>query len=83
MTYSDVDYGTCLDIRRSVSGVILTLNGGPLNNLVFAQTRSRCNINNITVYDATKEIVWTRGILEELGLCQLRPTVLYCDNTTA
>ncbi|XP_076301426.1 uncharacterized protein LOC143219297 [Lasioglossum baleicum] len=82
IAYSDADYGSCTDTRKSVSGVILTLNGGPI--IWFSRKQgvvatSTTDAEYIAAYDATKEVVWTRRILEELGLCQL----LHCDNAAA
>ncbi|XP_067209204.1 uncharacterized protein [Linepithema humile] len=84
--YSDADYGSCLDTRKSVSGVILTLNGGPI--IWFSRKQeviatSTTDAEYIAAHDATKKIVWTRGILEELGISQLKPTVLHRNNIAA
>lgn len=84
--YSDADYGTCSDTRKSISGVILILNNGPV--IWFSRKQgvvatSTTYAEYIAVYDATKEIVWTRRVLQELGLHQVKPTTLYCDNMAA
>lgn len=34
-------------------------------------------------HDASKEVVWARGILKDIGCKQVKPTVLYCDNKAA
>lgn len=86
MAYSDADYGSCLNTRKSVSGVILILNNGPI--IWFSRKQgvvatSTTDAEYIAAYDATREIVWTRRILEELGLRQSESTVLYCDNAAA
>lgn len=86
VAYSDADYGSCPDTRRSISGIILTLNSGPIMWYSRKQgvvATSTTDAEYIAAFEATKEIVWTRRILEELGLRQLEPTVLYCDNVAA
>lgn len=84
--YSDADYGTCSNTRKSISGVILVLNNGPI--IWFSRKQgvvatSTTYAEYIAVFDATKEIVWARRILQELGLRQVEPTTLYCDNMAA
>lgn len=86
VAYSDADYGSCLDTRKSVSGVILTLNNGPI--IWFSRKQgvvatSTTNAEYIAAYDATREIVWTRRILGKLGLRRSESTVLHCDNAAA
>lgn len=86
MAYSDADYGSCPETRKSISGVILTLNDGPI--IWFARKQgviatSIMDAKYIAAYEATKEIVCTRRILEELGVRQHEPTVLHCDNAAA
>jgi len=42
VAYSDADYASCLDIRKSISGVVLMLNSGP----IMWSSRKYCsNIN--------------------------------------
>lgn len=64
--YSDADYGTCSDTRKSISGVILILNNGPV--IWFSRKQgvvatSTTYAEYIAAYDATKEIVWAGRIL--------------------
>lgn len=37
----------------------------------------------VAAHDATKEIVWTRELLETIGVKQEIPTTLFCDNSAA
>jgi len=37
----------------------------------------------VAAHDASKEIVWVRGLLEEIGIAQYIPTMLHCDNAAA
>lgn len=62
------------------------MNGGPI--IWFARKQgviatSTTYAEYVAAYEATKEIVWTRKILNELGLHQRKPTVLHCDNSAA
>lgn len=45
-------------------------------------TLSSTEAENAAAVEATKEIVWFRGLLEELGFKQLEPTMVYCDNAS-
>lgn len=77
---------SCLNTRASVSGVILTLNSGPIEWFSRKQgvvATSTLIAEYIAAFEAAKEIVWTRGILKELGQHQHEPSILYCDNTAA
>jgi hypothetical protein len=37
----------------------------------------------IALFEGTKEVMWLRGLLEELGEKQQQPTPLYCDSKGA
>lgn len=83
-TYSDVDYASCLDTRKS--GIVLILNNGPVAWLFRKQSivaTSTTDAEYVVAYDAAKEIVWFRQLLKDIGVNQHGPTTLYCDNATA
>lgn len=84
--YSDSDFATCIDTRKSISGVTLILNSGSVIWSARKQgvvATSTTDAEYIAAHDASKEIVWTRGLLEEIGVTQDSPTMLYCDNAAA
>lgn len=84
--YSDADFATCLDTRKSVSGVVLILNGGPMIWSARKQSivsTSTTEAEYVAAFEAAKEVVWTRQILKIIGVPQMKPTTLYCDNEAA
>lgn len=84
--FSDADYASCIDTRKSISGVLLMLNGGPViwsSRKQGVIATSTTDAEYIAAHDASKEVVWTRGLLRETGQNQLEPTTLYCDNAAA
>lgn len=86
VAYSDADFATCIDTRKSMSGVVLLLNGGPIIWSARKQSvvaTSTTEAEYIAAHDASKEVVWTRGLLQEMGVGQELPTILHCDNAAA
>ena len=67
--YSDADWGSGND-RKSVGGFALLLNGGAVSWSSKKRTsiaRSTTGAECMSMTQAAKEIVWLRGLLEELG----------------
>jgi len=86
IAYSDADWANCVNTRRSTSGTILMLNGGPITWFSRKQgivATSTTDAEYVAAHEAGKEIVWARRLLEEIGCEQKRPTTLYCDNAAA
>lgn len=86
VAYSDADYAACLDTRKSTSGVVVTINDGPI--IWFSRKQgviatSTTEAEYIAAHDAAKEVVWARALLEELHVKQPIPTVLHVDNAAA
>lgn len=68
--YTDADYGGCEDTRRSTSGVVITLNNTPVIWKSKRQTitvTSTCEAEFIAASLGTKELLWLRNLLTELG----------------
>jgi len=83
LAYSDADWANCVNTRRSTSGIVLMLNGGPITWFSRKQgvvATSTTNAEYITAHEAGKEIVWARRLLKEIDCEQKGPTTLYCDN---
>ena len=81
--YSDSDLGGCPDTRRSTSGLLFTLNGGPVawtSHLQKPIAQSTSEAEYYAAGHASREIVWLRELLKQLGFEQLGPTPLMCDN---
>jgi hypothetical protein len=84
--YSDADFASCLDTRKSLSGVVLMLNNGPViwsSRKQGIVATSTTEAEYVAAHDATKDIVWLRQLLEDIGFKQNHPTTLLCDNAAA
>ena len=84
--FSDADYVGDPTDRKSRSGSILFLNGGPV---VWLSRKQPCTASSTTESEyvaaslTSKEVVWARRLLSDLGFPQLNPTPLYSDNQSA
>jgi hypothetical protein len=84
--YCDVDFAMELEDRKSRSGALLKLNNGPVAWLSRKQpctASSTTEAEYLAAHVATKELLWERRLLQELGHPQRNPTVLYSDNQPA
>ena len=84
--YSDSDFAGNVDDRRSTSGNLFMLYGGPV---AWCSKRQKCislsttEAEYVAASTAAKELVWLRHLLEDIGCKQLGPTELRCDNQSA
>ena len=81
--YVDSDYATCKDSRRSVTGYVFYLAGGPVSWASRKQpsvTLSTTEAEFMAACAATQESLWLKMILEELQQEVPRPMILYEDN---
>lgn len=86
LAYSDSDYASCPDTRKSHSSIVLMLNNGPIiwsSKKQSIVATSTTDAEYVAMCEATKEVVWTRRLLNELGIHQEKATILYCDNAAA
>jgi hypothetical protein len=84
--YCDSDYGGDKNDFKSTSGIIVYLGQSVVSWYTSKQTttaQSSCDAEIVAMNHAAKEIVWMRGLLEELGAHQANPTKLFCDNQGA
>jgi hypothetical protein len=84
--YVDSDWGSDRQHRRSISGIVFMLAGAA----IFYKTRyqptvalSSTEAEFAAAADAGKAALYLRSILQELGVEQLLPTVIYEDNNGA
>lgn len=86
--YTDSDFQSDRDSRKSTSGNVFTLGGGTISWRSIKQTcvaDSTMEAEYVAVSEATKEAVWLGNFLRELGVVPSiqAPITLYCDNSGA
>ena len=86
LLYTDSDFATCPTTRKSISGVVIVLNKGPVSWIPRKQGVVACSTTEteyVAAHDGAREAVWTRRIMADLGAQQQHPTPLFCDNAAA
>ena len=84
--YSDADWAGEISTARSTAGMIMMLNGGPINWRSAKQktvARSTCEAEYMAASDAAQDMIWIRYILPELGQQLDGPSTIQCDNKGA
>jgi hypothetical protein len=84
--YTDSDWCGSPDDSKSTSGYIFMLAGAAVSWKSKKQSLvalSSTEAEYVAATEAAKEAIWLRGLLEELGYAQEKPTPLFCDNTSA
>lgn len=81
--YSDSDYATDPDTRRSTSGYVTVLTGGAVSWMSQRQrivALSTTEAEYVAASDATKEAIWICRLLESVGVNEKGPTEMRLDN---
>ena len=84
--YSDADWRNNLDDRRSVSSILLVLNGGPVifkSKYQRTVALSTSEAEYMALSMCTQDILCTRMLMADLGFEQNNPTVIWEDNQGA
>jgi transposase InsO family protein len=84
--YSDADWAADLTDRRSTSGFVFMLAGGPITWSSKKQPTvalSTMEAEYMALSHATREVIWLRNVLNGLGFTQEHPNQLYTDNQGA
>jgi hypothetical protein len=85
--HSDADLGGDINDGKSTSGGCEFIDGDLINWWSSKQTldtaQSSCDSEVIAINHACKSLIWTRGLLMELGYSQPYPTVIHSDNESA
>lgn len=83
--FTDADYAGCLETRRSRSGFVFLLNGGPIcwsSQKQSIVALSTAEAEYIALTHGTKEALWLRQMLKDLEYpCESIP--IYVDNQSA
>ena len=88
MGYTDLDFQSDRDSRKSTSGYVFTLGGGAV---IWKSAKQKCIADStmeaeyVAASEAAKEAVWLKNFLKELGVIQSLPKsiTVYCDNSGA
>lgn len=84
--YTDASFANEPDSCKSVSGNVFLLNNSAiswrsaLQSIVAAST---CEAEYVALYSATKECMYLRQLLEEMGIDCASPTIIHEDNQPA
>jgi hypothetical protein len=83
VAYTDSDWASNQDDRRSVTGYVFALSGGPVSWASRRQktvAQSTVEAEYMATAEAVKEAIWWRSFLGELGQPTDSPTKVYSDN---
>ena len=81
--YTDANWAGEIDTRRSTFGLVFLFNNGPISwnsQKTTSIAMSSIKSKYIAVSQATKEAIWSRNLLSDIGLRQSAPTIIQCDN---
>eukprot|EP00253_Pinus_taeda_P014314 PITA_14314 len=84
--FTDSDWAGDPDDRKSTAGYVFTLGSGPITWACKKQAAislSSAEAEYRGAVETSKEALWLRQILSELGFEQQHPTTLWCDNQSA
>ena len=84
--YSDSDWETCVDTRRSTSGYVVKMCGAAVSWCSRRQksvSLSSCEAEYVAACEATREVVWQLQVLDELGYPQRSPVRIFMDSESA
>ncbi|KAJ4764255.1 polyprotein [Rhynchospora pubera] len=84
--YCDSDWAGSLDDMKSTSGYCFTLGSGIFSWGSMKQERvahSSAEAEYVSASEATKQVIWLRKVLGDMGEKQDMATVLFCDNKSA
>jgi hypothetical protein len=85
LAYGDADYANCVEMRRSVTGIVITLDGTPVVWVSRKQpkvTNSSTAAEYVAASMTADEAILVQKILSDLVKPQ-KPIPLLCENTAA
>lgn len=84
--FSNSDWAACVDSRKSITCYVLLLGSSPVTWKSKKQStisRSSSEAKYRAIASAASEITWLDRLLEDLGVHDLKPVTLHCDNQSA
>ncbi|KAL8136156.1 hypothetical protein AgCh_010669 [Apium graveolens] len=84
--YSDSDWATCPMTQRSTTGFSILFGSGPISwktkkEAVIARSSAEAEYRAMALTSC--EVTWLQALLKDLGLHNLPPAMLHCDNKSA
>jgi hypothetical protein len=82
----DANFAADLATRRSTSGEVFLMSGGPVSWSAKKQATvalSTVEAEYVALTRGSKQAMWMYSFLEELQMPQERPAILHCDNSGA
>ena len=79
----DANWAGDLDTRRSTTGYVFFLNGSVISWNSKRQptvATSSTEVDYMSLYSATQEAIWLRGLLTDLNYCAKIATTIFQDN---
>lgn len=83
--FTDADWASDIDSRRSVSGYVFNLSGGAISWKSHKQPTvalSSTEAEYVALAEAVQESIWLAQLCKELGV-KMTPVVINCDNQSA
>lgn len=84
--FTDSNWAACPNTRRSVTGSVLMLGNSPIcwkSKKQHTVSRSSAEAEYRAIANAASEVVWLTRLLEDLGISNLQPNTIHCDNQSA
>ncbi|XP_017239203.1 uncharacterized mitochondrial protein AtMg00810-like [Daucus carota subsp. sativus] len=84
--YSDSDWAACPNTRRSITGYVLLFGSSPVawkSKKQSTVSKSSSESEYRAMASAAADVTWTVRLLEELGVTNLKPVTLHCDNQSS
>ena len=85
--YTNSDFQSDLDFRKSTLGCVFTLGGGAISWSVKQSfiANSTMEVEHVAACKAAREAIWLKKFLYDLGVVRIKqvPIMLFCDNSGA
>ena len=83
--YTDSNFQSDLDFKKSTLGCVFTLGGGAISWRCVKQSciaDSTMEVEYVATCQAAKKAIWLKKFLSDLGVVRMEqvPTTLFCDN---